>query len=289
MVMRPIHRPPRIDGEVAGVDGNGTGRWPHCRWAVYIGKDNQPYEQHPNLEIVGRSKLASVGLVVPEEDGEPGGWPDYSGEFDPGCQLYDFSHRALVGLNQEWAVQAHLLMHSYMLCNAQALGDEKVQELARRMWIGHAMVGVERLQRYFGVEGDDIEAIAKVVQLHPNFQPRSYVDLRVEITGDRTARIAIGDCPALQEESDYFWFKQLGPEPHPALSQPVQPLGDPAHPLGAEVRERTTENPFRDDLAHPLRFQPQPLGRHGVLGFGKPGTHPLPQRFPILAEALENA
>jgi len=109
-----------------------------------------------------------------------------------------------------------------MLCNAQALGEEKARELGERMWIGHAMVGVERLQKYLGVEGDDIETVAKILQLHPHFQPRSYVDLRVEVTGPRTARLSIGDCPALQEETDHFWFKQLGPEPHPAIEAMVQ-------------------------------------------------------------------
>ncbi len=260
MVMRPIHRPPRLDGEVAGVDGNGAGRWPHCRWAVYIGKDNQPYEQHPNLEIVGRSKLASIEVVMPEKDAEPGGWPDYSGPFDPGCQLHDFSHRALVGLVQEWAVQTHLLMHSYMLCNAQALGDEKVQELARRMWIGHAMVGVERLQKYFGIEGDDIEAVAKVVQLHPNFQPRSYVDLRVEVTGERTARISIGDCPALQEATDYFWFKQLGAEPHPAIEAMVQHVNPRARvratdPGSAALAWEVEIDPTAEPAEQPQEFK----------------------------------
>jgi hypothetical protein len=40
---------------------------------------------------------------------------DYSGPFDPGCQLHDFSHRALVRLNQKFAVQALLLMHAYLV------------------------------------------------------------------------------------------------------------------------------------------------------------------------------
>lgn len=222
MVMRPIHRPPRVDGEIVGVTGSGANRWPHCRWAVYIGKDNQPYQQHANLELVGRTKLATIGLDIPEKDGEPGGWPDYSGPFDPGCQLQDFSHRALVALNQEWAVQAHLLLHSYMLCNSQALGDEKGQELGRRTWIGHALVGVERLQKYLGIVGDDIETLAKVLQLHPNFHPRTYIDFRVEVTGPRTARIEIGDCPALHEDTPYTWFHQLEKEPHPAMVAMVQ-------------------------------------------------------------------
>lgn len=218
MVMRPIHRPPRIDGEL----GNGKDRWPHCRWAVYIGEENQPYEQHPNLEIVRKSKLATVAVVLPEKDAEPGGWPDYSGPFDPGCQLQDFSHRALIGLNQEFAVQALLLMHSYMVSQANHFGEEKAQELGRRMWIGHALVGVERLQKYLGIVGDDIETVAKILQLHPHFQPRTYVDLRVAVTGPRTARVEIGDCQALQEETESTWFRQLGAEPHPAIVALVQ-------------------------------------------------------------------
>jgi len=222
MVMRPIHRPPRIAGEVSGVSGNGPNRWPHCRWAVYIGDDNQPYEQHPNLEVVRKSKLAGIPVVLPAKDAEPGGWSDYSGPFDPGCQLADFSHRALVGLNQEFAVQALLLMQSYMLSQANHYGEETAQELGRRMWIGHAALAVERLQKYLGVAGDDIETVAKVVQLHPHFQPRSYVDLRVSVTGTHTARIEIGDCPALQEETDLTWFEQLGAEPHPAIEALVQ-------------------------------------------------------------------
>jgi len=213
MVMRPIHRPPRVDGP----GGSGAGRWPHCRWKVTIGEDQQPYQQHPNLAIVGESRLATVPLDLPAADAEPGGWPDYSGPFDPGCQLADFSHRALVGLNQEFAVQTQLLVRSYLLSQVNHYGEEAARELGRRMWIGHAALAVERLQKFLGVEGDDIETIAKVFQLHPNFQPRTYVDFRVEVTGDRTARISIGDCPALEESRPHSWFAQLAAEPHAAL------------------------------------------------------------------------
>jgi hypothetical protein len=231
MVMRPIHRPPRIDGEL----GNGKDRWPHCRWAVYIAQENQPYEQHPNLEVVRKSKLASIAVVLPEKDAEPGGWPDYSGPFDPGCQLHDFSHRALVGLNQEFAVQALLLMHSYMVSQANHFGAEKAQELGRRMWTGHAPVAVERLQKYLGVVGDDIETVAKILQLHPHFQPRSYVDLRVAVTGPRTARVEIGDCPALQEATELTWFGQLDREPHPAIVALIQHVNPRARVRAADA------------------------------------------------------
>ncbi len=224
MVMRPIHRPPRVDGEVAGVTGNGAGRYPHCRWSVYIAEDSQPYEQHPNLDVIARRKLANVELVLPDLDAEPGGWTSYAHPFDPHCQLQDFSHRALVGISQEFCVQTLLLMQSFMLCNAQALGEEKGIQLGDRMWVGHAMTAVERLQRYLGLglEGDDIETMAKVLQLHPHFQPRSYVDARVELTDGETIRLEIRDCPALREETELSWFRQLGPEPHPGIEAMVQ-------------------------------------------------------------------
>jgi hypothetical protein len=212
MKMRAIHRPPRVP----------AGRYPHCRWSVFIGDEAEPYEQHPNLEIVRRSKLASVTLDVPDGDAEPGGWADYSGPFDPGFQLEDLSHRALVTVCQEVPVQSHLLARSFMLCIGQRLDDQAAGELGASHWTGIAALTAERLRALLGIGGQGvedrgIEAIAKLFQVHPCFHPRSYVDFSAELTGDRSARIAIGDCPALEEGDPYSWFAALGAAPHPAL------------------------------------------------------------------------
>jgi hypothetical protein len=207
MKMRPIHRPPR----------QPAGRYPHCRWAVFIGDEAEPYEQHPNLELVRASRAATVPIDVPARDAEPGGWSDYSGPFDPGFQLEDLSHRALVAVNQEFALQSHLLARAFMLCAAQRLGDEAAGELGAAQWTGIAALTAERLRESMGIEGDDIEAVAKVFQLHPCFFPRTYADFSVEVTGARSARIALGDCPALAEEDSYSWLAGLGAAPHPAL------------------------------------------------------------------------
>jgi len=207
MKMRPIHRPPRVP----------AGRYPHCRWSVFIDAESRPYQQHPNLAIIQASKIASIPIDVPEADAEPGGWKDYSGAFDPSFQLEDLSHRALLAVVQETAVQVHLLARAFMLCVAQRNGDETARELGTRQWIGIAALAALRLKRALAIEGDDIEAVAKVFQLHPHFHPRTYVDFRVEVTGPRTARIAIGDCPALDEGDAHSWLAGLGAEPHPAL------------------------------------------------------------------------
>ncbi|MFK7894524.1 MAG: hypothetical protein AB8G23_01745 [Myxococcota bacterium] len=235
MVMRPIHRPPRIDGP----EGNGPGRHPHCRWKVYLSEDAQPYEQHPNLDLIAGSLLAGVEVDRPEQDGEPGGWSDYSGSFDPAMQLADFSHSALAALAQEFAVQGHLIVRSYHVCVGANWGEAEAKTLGTRTSIGHAALAVERLKRLPGAEKGGIENIAKFIQLHPIFQPRSYVDLRVELTGERSARVAIGNCPALEEKEDRSYFAGLSEAPPPmleALVRQVDPLAEcrPATVIGDE-------------------------------------------------------
>lgn len=222
MVMRPIHRPPRVDGP----GGNGIGRTPHCRWKVYLSDEVQPYEQHPNLAIVAGSLLAEVPIDRPPQDGEPGGWSDYSGEFDTAMQLADFSHSALSALVQEFAVQAHLLVRSYHVCVGGNWGEDEARDLGRRASIGHAALAVERMKRLPGAKAQakegGIENVAKFIQLHPLFQPRTYVNLQVELTGERSARVSIGDCPAVQEKEDRAYFSALGDAPPPLLEAMVR-------------------------------------------------------------------
>ena len=207
MKMRPIHRPPR----------NPADRTPHCRWSVFIDEESVPYTQHPNLPIVRTSKLASIPIELPDESLEPGGWADYSGPFDPGFQLEDLCQRALLAVGQEAAVQLHLLARAFMLRIAQRHGDAAAGEIGRKQWTGIAALAAERLARAFAIEGDGIDAIAKLFQLHPHFYPRSYVDFRVELTGPEAARISVGDCPAFEEADDYSWLAGLARAPHPAL------------------------------------------------------------------------
>ncbi|MFQ5415998.1 MAG: hypothetical protein ACE5FL_03005 [Myxococcota bacterium] len=207
MKMRPIHRPPRVP----------AGRTPACRWSVFIEDEAESFAQHPNLEIVRRSKLAAIAIDVPDVDGEPGGWTDYSGAFDPHFQLEDLCHRALVVAIQEFALQSLLLSRAFLICAAQRLDDRAAAELGAAQWTGIAALTATRLHEVMAIRGGGIEAVAKTFQLHPCFHPRSYVDFRVEISGPRKARIAIRDCPALAEGDGYSWFAGLGQAPHSAL------------------------------------------------------------------------
>lgn len=243
MKMRPIHRPPRVP----------QGRYPHCRWRVSLDEESTPYEHHPNLERVRATKLASIPLILPETDAEPGGWSDYAGPFDPSVQHEDFSHRALLILNQEAAVQTHLLVRAFLLAIANRQGDEVAVEIGRGAWVGAAALAARRVARAMKVESGGIEAIAKVFQLHPHFHPRSYVDLRIELTGPESARMSIGDCPALEEGDAYSWLADLGPEPHPALDAICEAVDPHArcHPVANPEGARLAWDVIVDRNAEP--------------------------------------
>lgn len=226
MIVRPIHRPPRNDSPV----GNGAGRYPVCRWKVMLSDEQQPYENHPNLAVLAESNIANIGLVTPQDRVEPGGWDDYAGAFDPHCQFEDFSQWALVQLLQENAVQATLLAHSYSLSQTTNYGDEVSERLTRGLFEGHAAVGVERLQKNIEhLDGEDIETIAKIIQLHPIFQPRTYMDIGIQILADDRLRLSVYDCPALHESISHAWFAQLSHDPHPALDAMVAQVNPRAY------------------------------------------------------------
>ncbi len=251
MKMRPIHRPPRVP----------EGRYPACRWKVFIGEDSEPYEQHPNLDIVRSSKIASIPIDCPTENGEPGGWDSYKGAFDPGFQLEDLSHCALVKVNQEFAVQSHLLARAFMLCASQRRDDTAALDLGTAQWTGIAALTARRIRAALAIEGDDIQAIAKVFQMHPCFAPRTYVDFKVEVTGPRSARLSIADSPALDEGDCHSWFATLKTEAHPALDAIAEAVNPHARCIpaadakGAALAWDVTIDPSREPQTEPEELQ----------------------------------
>jgi hypothetical protein len=240
--IRPIHRPPRVP----------SARIPHCRWKVFIDDASVASAPHPNLAIVSASKLAQVAVRLPAADAQPGGWPDYAGSFDPEFQLEDFSHRALVAANLEFAVQSHLLARSFLLAVEQRCGAELVPALATEQWTGIAGLTAERLRRAARIGGDGLDAIAKLFQLHPCFHPRDYVDLRIALEAD-AVRVAFGECPAFDEGDAYSWFAHLGAAPHPALDAiagAVNPRAS-ARPAAPRAGERLAFRVEIDPAAKP--------------------------------------
>lgn len=249
MKMRPVHRPPRVP----------AGRYPHCRWRVFIDDEGEAAPAHPNLAIVRSAKLATIPIEVPDRQAEPGGWQDYSGAFDPHFELEDLSHSALLVVAQEVAVQSHLLARAFLLIVGQQLDEQAVTELGTAQWTGIAALTAERLRAAMAIDGDDIEAVAKLFQIHPCFHPRSYVDFRVEVTGAHTARISIGDCAALEETDACSWLAGLDAAPHPALDAIATRVNKRArcHPVRRPQDTRLAWDVVIDSEIEPLPDPPE--------------------------------
>jgi hypothetical protein len=228
--VRPIHRPPRVPAD----------RAPHCHWKVTIDETGVPVEPHPTAKVIAGSEIAGIAIDDPGADAEPGGWFDYSGEFDPGFTLEDLSHRALVVALQEAAVQTHLLAHAYLHCVAERWGADEAHENAPQVFAGTSGVAAGRIPTAIGIAGDDAEAIAKLLQIHPVFMPRTYVKPVIDVVDDRTVRFALQDAPCLHERDGLSWFASLTEAPSSAIDAIVrgvnrQASSAPDTPRGDEM------------------------------------------------------
>ena len=216
--VRPIHRPPRVPAD----------REPHCHWRVRIEPGESPIEEIALTKRVRQSRLAQLDIPASARSADAGGRADYSGPFDPDLQLEDFSHAALVRIAQEFCLQGHLLVRSFMTAIAERWGEDVARAIAAQQFIGSAGVAAERVGAAMHIRSDgsadaDLEAIAKLFQLHPAFYPRAYVDFHVERHGS-AIRCWFRDCDAFAEGDAYSWFVLLAEstEPHPALDAIVR-------------------------------------------------------------------
>ncbi len=254
--IRPLHRPPRVP----------AGREPHCHWTITIDHAATPVWPHPNVAEVEAARIASVEVDRPEADAEPGGWADYRGEFDPDFQLEDLSHRALVVALQEFAVQSHVLFRSLLLAVSQRYGHEEATALAPPVFRGLAGLTAQRLRTAMGI-GTDAAALAKLLQIHPTFWPRTYVDPTVEALDDQRVRFAVRPCPALAEGDGYTWFAQLGGPADGALDAIAWAIDPRAafHPVATNPGENLAWEAVIDPSVDPL---PEP----GEIGLAKIST-----------------
>lgn len=216
--VRPIHRPPRTP----------PNRTPHCHWTVTIADDHEPLPLAGEAEVVGRTEAAQIELSPIPDDGDVDGPCDYRGPLLDDLRFDDWSTGALVRIAEEVCLQGHLLVLAFrQAVAAHAEGVEQVDALARQQFTGAAGIAARRLKRALGL-GDDLDAAATVLSLHPAFLPRAYVDAEVVLTDRLLVRIG-GDDAA---HRDRAW---------PALL-----AADHVEPFDAIVRE--VDARFRADV-----------------------------------------
>ncbi len=231
----PLHRPPKPD-EFTGD---------HCRWEIRVVADEpgaRPGE--PSLAVVSASKAAQLELTL-GDTGEDGGMDDYSGDFRPDFRLEDLAHPVLVRQAKEFALDNHLLMRAAYFSVDENFSTDLLDEAAPQHRAAIMPAVVNRLRGALAIEGDDMSAVAKMLQLDP-FLVEEYVDYRVEVHDEVSGAIEFhggpglddGVCRSPMDWLDGFRFTAEAVNPRSVVSQTddrrwelrIDPDTEPAEP-----------------------------------------------------------
>jgi hypothetical protein len=235
--MRPIHRPPRAPAD----------RRPHCHWTITIEPEAVPLVEEALTREVGRLPLARVANERPA-DREPGGWRDYAGPFEPDFRLEHLSQGALVAVLREFSLQTHLLAAAADLNLGQRHARSAVREVLVNQWAGANWVSAERIAAALGLAGRGIEAVARVLALHPALP--AGVSAKLEPAGERGARLELRGPRGLLDSEAPGWLGLLAAgeaRPIEAIAQAVDPRArvhpGPVHTFAIEVDPRAEPAP----------------------------------------------
>ena len=141
----------------------------------------------------------------------------------------DLSRATLLAALTEVALQSHLLFRSYLLSVSERVSPEVAAELGPRILTGIAPITAERLMRAYDIKDTDAPAIARVLALHPSFQPAEYVTTRIEALDDTRIRFSVLPSPMFEEADDFVWLAGLlqdGDRAVAALARAINPLAD---------------------------------------------------------------
>ncbi|MFD0902963.1 hypothetical protein [Actinomadura sediminis] len=208
--VRPIHRPPRTPAD----------RHPHCAWTVTIDDSRPDVQGIPLLAVNERSRAANLELapIDPADEGRA----DYSGPLLSDLDFAGFSRSALARIADEVCLQMHLLDRAFALAVAERAADAgELLRIRRKQLVGIAGIAAERLARALDPP-NDAEGAARLLAVHPLFNPSAYVDADVRADGDG-ATVALRPSPA---HEDGAWISLCGPAWTTAL-QAVVRAADP--------------------------------------------------------------
>lgn len=256
----PVHRPPKPD-EFTGE---------HCRWEVRIVADAPgAREPNPSLAVMRESLAASFEFAL-GEPGEPGGMDDYAGPLRPDFRLEDLNHAHLVRQAKEFCLDVHLLMRAAYWSIDENFDPALLDDAAPQHRAAIAPVLVERLRDAMNIQGDDMSAIGKILQLDP-FLVDDYVDYRVEVHDETSGSIEFAECAGLSDDVsrspldwlDGFAHMAQAVNPHCVVEPGVVEPG-----VGGERRPRRWDLRI-DPEAEPAEVHPfaEMVGRAGLREF----------------------
>ncbi|SUA75357.1 Uncharacterised protein [Nocardia otitidiscaviarum] len=212
--VRPVHRPPRVPAD----------RHPVCAWTVTIDDSHTPPPTPANAHRTANSRAALLELPPIEREGP--GLHDYAGPLLADLRFGDFSRSALVRMADEVCLQHHLLTLGFRIALAERADEPTALAIARKQFTGIAGLTAERIRRALGL-GDDTAALAKVLRLHPAWNPAAYVGVEVAVEtvgGNQAVELRLRrDCDAV---ADGAWPALLASdhlEPLDAMARGVNP------------------------------------------------------------------
>jgi hypothetical protein len=115
-----------------------------------------------------------------------------------------------------------MLVISFAAAVEERFGDETARQIGVKQLKGVGAVVASRLQRALGL-GGSLDDVATVLELHPAFLPRAYVDWQVDTSAGLVVRL--GECDALREDVASSWLGLLSDDVSPldAIVQAVNP------------------------------------------------------------------
>jgi len=193
--MRPIHRPPR----------SPAGRVPNCHWTVEIDESVEALSEPGAARRIGSTRAAQHECPAPDgEDSD--GLTTYDGPLVADIRFDDFSKNTLITLLQEISLQWHLLALSFFDATERRFGSDAAVEIATKQFTGIAGLTGMRLKRALKL-GESLSDIAKLLDLHPAFHPRSYFSLQVDQADGLS--VSLRDCPAIGDRPGRSWAEHL--------------------------------------------------------------------------------
>ena len=196
--VRPEHRPP-LAPDHAG---------PTCRWRVFL-DDDAPAElaKLAVRDEVSASRAAGFRFAPLPPDLGPG-MRDYAGPLVPRLELEALAHPVLARQCREFTLDVHLLMRAAFAAIRARWGGVVARELAREQWAAVAPVYGQRIRAALGIDGDDMTAILKTLQVDPAF-PHEYVRHGAALESSERGVFWIEDCEALADGEPDAWLALL--------------------------------------------------------------------------------
>ena len=113
--------------------------------------------------------------------------------------LQDLSRADLARLGREFMLYGHIYDRALMPQVGMRLGGgREIEPLSIWEWKGASPNYTRRMKRLMKIEGDDVTAIVKALQLDVGF-PHEYMDVRFELQPDGSAEFWLKHCGALMD------------------------------------------------------------------------------------------